>query len=222
MTTSQGGDTAARRSDGEADAAIELERMTVRLRELDHRVKNDLQLIASVLVLQLRGLPEGPERTAIRSALERVNSVAAVHRRLDVSGDPAHFEVSGMIRDLCEEITAGARRDEVRLTLDLWPTVVPSRQAAPLALITGELVRNALRHAFPERPGEIEVSLRPEAGMLCLSVQDDGIGLASADEAKRGFGAKLVALLAQQLRGTFELADAEPGVRAAVRFPEAG
>lgn len=197
----------------------ELAQATARLREVDHRIKNDLQLIASVFVLQMRKLPEGPEREIIRGALERVGAVSAVHRRLDVTADPKQFEASGLVRDVVEEAVGAARRDDIRVELDLSPVSVPTRQAAPLALIVGELVRNALKHAFPDRPGVLRVSLSAADGIARLSVRDDGGGL-PAGLPPGGFGAMLVALLAQQLRGEFEIAAADPGVTAVVRFPE--
>src|SRR6185312_10224450 len=94
----------------------------------------------------------------------------------------------------------------------------PARQAAPLAIVTGELVRNCLRHAFPDRAGVVEVSLRDPSGTIELLVADDGQGYDGAP-ATRGFGLTLAALLAQQLRGHLEVAPAEPGCRALVRFP---
>jgi two-component sensor histidine kinase len=202
---------------GDGGLAIELDLAQARLRELDHRIKNDLQLIASVYVLQARKLPEGEARAAIRGALERLNAVAAVHRRLDVGGDAARFEASVLVRDVAEEVAGAARRDDVRLTLALTPVSVPSRQAAPLALITGELVRNALRHGFPGRGGQVAVSLGAVDGAVELGVRDDGVGLGG--QAPGGFGATLCALLAQQLRGRLDIVDDPPGVRAAVRFP---
>lgn len=195
----------------------ELARAQARLREVDHRFKNDLQLIASVFVLQMRRLPEGEARSWARNALARVSAVAAVHRRLDVVGDPKRFEVSAVVRDLAEEALAAARRDDLVLALDLEPVHVPARQAAPLAIVTGELVRNAVGHAFAEGPGVLNVALTSEDGSITLEVRDDGCGLA---DAPPGFGLALVGLLAQQLRGRFEIAAANPGVRAVLRFPE--
>jgi two-component sensor histidine kinase len=100
------------------------------------------------------------------------------------------------------------------------PVVVPSRQAAPLALITGELVRNAYRHGLADRPGRIEVAFGHRDGALELGVRDDGSGLGEP-EPPRGFGLTLAALMAQQLRGGLELDPTGGGLRACVRFPEA-
>jgi two-component sensor histidine kinase len=197
----------------------ELAQTTARLREVDHRIKNDLQLIASVFVLQLRRLPEGPEREVVRGALERIGAVSAVHRRLDVMANPKQFETSGLVRDVVEEAVGAARREDIRVELDLSPVSVPTRQAAPLALIVSELVRNALKHAFADRPGTLRVSLSAADGTVRLCVRDNGAGLA-AGVPPAGFGATLVTLLAQQLRGEFEIAETDPGMSAVVRFPE--
>ena len=215
ITADQDPGTAARISALEAELASARKR----LGELDHRIKNDLQLIASVFVLQLRKIPDGPERTCLRAALERVSAVAAVHRRLEVGDDPAHFEASGLVRDVAEQSAGAARRHDVRLGFDLTAVTIPSRQAGPLALITGELVRNTLKHAFPERSGVVEVIFGPHDGAIQLSVSDDGVGLPS--ELPTGFGTVLAGLLAQQLRGTFQLTAQDHGARAVLRFPMA-
>jgi two-component sensor histidine kinase len=213
------------RTDGTAEARVreleaELAKATQRLAEVDHRIKNDLQLLASVFVLQMRRLSEGRERDIVHGALERVGAISAVHRRLDVMADPKRFEASGLVRDVAEEAVGATRRDDVRLELDLAPVSVPTRQAAPLALIVGELVRNSLRHGFPARPGVVQVSLGPADGAFRLAVRDDGVGLPAGMAEPRGFGATLIALLAQQLRGELEIAPAHPGVVAIIRFPQ--
>lgn len=197
----------------------ELAEARERLLDVDHRIKNDLQLVASLFVLQLRRLPPGPEREAVKGAFERLNAVMAVHRRFDAAA-PKRMTVDALVRDVAEEAAAAARREDVQLRLSLEPVSVPSRQAAPLALITGELVRNALRCAFPERPGAIDVELRARDGSVELCVRDDGDGLGEDFEPGRGFGTALVGLLAQQLRGGFEIGHAGSGVRAVVRFPQ--
>lgn len=206
-------------SEGAPALAAQLAEAQARLREVDHRVKNDLQLIASVFVLQMRQLPEGPEREIVAGALARVGAVSAVHRRLDVGGDPHRFAAAGLIRDLTEEATT-PRRD-VEVTLELAPLVLAARQAAPLALIASELIRNGVKHAFPGRAGTIEVALWSADGMVRLSVRDNGVGLPPGAVAPRGFGLTLASLLAKQLRGELEIGAAHPGLRAVVRFPEA-
>lgn len=207
---------------GEAERIARLESQlaeaNARLRELDHRFKNDLQLVASVFLLQVRRAAPGPERDTVRGALERINAVLAVHRHLDPAQDASHMDVAPLVREVVEEAVGAARRDELATDIDLAPLMLPCRQAAPLALIVGELVRNALRHAFPDRAGRITVRLTLGDGRVELSVTDDGVGRL---EGSGGFGATLVGLLTQQLRGEFEWTDAAPGVCALVRFPQA-
>jgi two-component sensor histidine kinase len=206
-------------SDSDRIAGLEAEVAELReqLRELDHRIKNDLQLVASVFLLQLRRAAAGPERDAIRGALERINCVLAVHRRLDPTRNAARIDVAPLVTDVAEEIVGAARREDVLVALEVAPLLLPCRQASPVALIAGELVRNALRHAFPDRGGQITVRLARRDETVELSVADNGVGRRPEES---GFGTTLVALLAQQLRGEFKHEDAAPGVRALVRFPE--
>lgn len=206
-------------SAGEHDRTDELARAQARLRDVDHRVKNDLQLIASVFVLQMRRLPEGGDRDLIRGALDRMGAVSAVWRRLDVSADPRYFEASALVGEAAQEAVGAARREDIGLNLHLSSATIPTRQAAPLALVVGELVRNSLKHAFPGRSGVISVCLEAEGKNVILTVSDDGVGLPPGQTAPAGFGATLIALLTQQLRGELEFADAGPGLRALLKFP---
>jgi two-component sensor histidine kinase len=203
-----------------AELGHELALAQKRLADVDHRIKNDLQLITSVLALQARRLPEGLAREAVRGALDRLNAVAAVQRHLKPSTDPTRCELSALVRDLVNEAIISGRREDVEVQLDLSPVNAPARQAAPVALIAGELVRNALKHGFPDRPGRLSVGLAVEGGEVRLSVRDDGLGL-TGGMPPSGFGATLIGLLVQQLRGAYEVTDARPGVQAVVRFPEA-
>jgi len=204
------------RTDG---LAGELALVRARLAEVDHRIKNDLQLIASVFILQMRRMPEGPERDLVRGALDRIGAVSAVHRRLDVTADPKRFEASALVGEVAQEAVAATRRDDVRLDLDLSRAEIPTRQAAPLALIVGELVRNGLKHGLAGRAGVVSVAFGPQDGAVRLAVRDDGAGLAEGETAPKGFGATLAALLAQQLRGQLDFSDAAPGLRAELSFP---
>jgi two-component sensor histidine kinase len=215
--------TEPRSERGHAERIAELEAALAatheQLRELDHRIKNDLQLIASLFMLQMRRASPGPERDLVRGALDRVNAVLAVHRRMSPGRDMGRMDAAALVREVAEEAFGAVRREDVWPEFDLAPFTIPSRQAAPLALIVGELVRNALRHAYPSQGGRVVVRLAHAAGRVELLVADDGVG--GGEDATHGFGATLVGLLAQQLRGEFERSDAAPGLRAVVRFPEA-
>ena len=222
--TSQGASGTAGTAGAEARVAeleAELAASQALLHEVDHRFKNDLQLITSVLLLHSRRAPDEAARNLLRAELERVSAVGAVHKRLNRGRDPKHIEADELVRDLAGEMAAGARRDDLTFALNLEPVTLPARQAAPLALLLNELVRNALRHAFPERSGTIAIGLRRNAGAAILTVSDDGVGLAPPETRRAGFGTTLMQLLAQQLGGELLVEDAGPGVRATLRIPEA-
>jgi two-component sensor histidine kinase len=208
-------------SDGEG-YAHELEQAlaqkTALLHEVDHRVKNNLQLISSLLQLQSRKIADEPTRQTVRGILERVNAIGAVHRRLFQSGDVQRFDVADFVRDLAGDLAAGARREDIELKLDLEPVSVPASQAAPMALVVNELISNALKHAFPPgRGGVIGISIRSLGERFEITVADDGVGLPPGNP--RGFGLTIVQLLCQQLKAQLSLTDNQPGVRAVVSLP---
>lgn len=203
---------------GELERA--LKQKTALLHEVDHRVKNNLQLISSLLLLQTRRTPDEAVRTALRAMLERVGAVATVHRRLFQSDDIERFDVADFLRDLTGDLAAAARRDDIQIRLDLEHVAVPAAQAAPFALVANELIGNALKHAFPDgRPGVVKVSIVRTPGAFDMIVEDDGVGLAAAGPP--GFGATIVQLLSQQLRANTRTEPLQPGLRAVVAIPVA-
>lgn len=194
-----------------------LRHRTALLHEIDHRVKNNLQLIASLLVLQCRRVDDPGTRAALRSMLERVNAVATVHRRLFRSEDLESFDVAEFLRDLTTDLVASLGREGVSLRLDLEPVAVPAAQAAPLALVVSEVIANALKHAFPNgRSGVVEVALRRQPGRFELIVADDGVG---GFDGTPGFGATIIELLSKQLRAQLSIEPTQPGRRVAVSVP---
>ena len=200
---------------GELEEA--LARKTALLREVDHRVKNNLQLISSLMLLQSRRTDDEAARHALKTMLERVSAVATVHRRLFQGEDSQAFEVADFIRDLAGDLALAAGRDDVRITLDLDPVTIPASAAAPFALVLNELVGNALKHAFPAgQGGVVAVSVAKADGAYVLTVSDDGQGMGGA---KQAFGLTIVGLLCQQLRAGFEVVSDGPGVRAMIRAP---
>ena len=193
-----------------------LARKDALLREVDHRVKNNLQLISSLMLLQSRRMDNEVARQALKTMLERVSAVATVHRRLFQGEDSQSFEVAGFIRDMAGDLALAAGRDDVRIILDLAPLTIPASMAAPFALVLNELVGNALKHAFPGQGGVIAISLANTDDAWVLTVSDDGCGMG---EARQAFGLTIVGLLCRQLRSGLEIAHGPPGVRATVRTP---
>jgi two-component sensor histidine kinase len=188
----------------------------VLLHEIDHRVKNNLQLIASLILLQSRRTADPAARAALKTVLDRVTAVATVHRRL-FQGDPLRFDVADFVRDLAGDLAAAAGRDDLQITLDLDHVSISASAAAPLALVVNELLNNALKHAFPPgRSGRIAISLHDGENVCRLTVADDGVGLQGQPP---GFGLTIVKLLCQQLHAEYEVADSQPGVRATVVVP---
>jgi two-component sensor histidine kinase len=201
-----------------AELEAALAAKTTMVREIDHRVKNNLQLISSLMLLQSRRMDDPTARQALRTMLERVSAVATVHRRLFQGSEAQQFPVDDFVRDLAADLAAAAGREDVNITLDLEPVTVPASAAAPLALVLNELLGNALKHAFPAGQGgviSVSVVRSGDDGYL-LTVADDGQGMG---EAKTAFGLTIVKLLCQQLRATLDLGTGGPGVRAIVRAP---
>ncbi len=192
-----------------------IERNNALLHEVDHRVKNNLQLIASLLVLQCRRESDPAVRAALATILGRVNAVAVVHRRL-FQDDPLRFDVAAFLSDLVEDRGGGP----ITLRIGTERAEVPTSLAAPLALVVNELLSNALKHAFPNgREGHIEVSLTREGDKLRIGINDDGVGIPL--DYVDGFGLGIVRLLCRQLKAEFEMTPANPGTRATLTVPEA-
>lgn len=206
---------------GTVDANAETLREALRqtealLRDVDHRVKNNLQLIASLIQLQCRRAEDPAARHALQTVLERLNAVTTVHRRL-FQGDPQLFEIAAFIRDLAPDLAASAGRDDLTIALDLDTVQVPASAGAPMALVISELLSNALKHAYPQgQGGQVRVTLRCGTESCKLSIADDGVGLG---DRPAGLGLTIVRLLCQQLHADFSLDETGPGLKAAVHVP---
>jgi two-component sensor histidine kinase len=200
-----------------------LKEKEVLLRELQHRVKNNLQIITSLLSLQRGKLQDQTSRELFKECQQRVCAIALVHERLYRTPNVARLDVEVYFRELVqnllrcygvnsESVTSRIAADEVRLRID---------HLIPCALIVNELVCNALKHAFPDgRSGEVSVELRKRDGHVTLRVTDDGVGF-SPPGAPTGScgGQQIVSALVDQLSGKLEWADGR-GTSATVTFPE--
>lgn len=201
---------------GEPSGIIEAElaRERARTREVDHRAKNSLQLVTSLLLLQSRRSVHEETRRVLTAMHQRVSALAAVHRDFMDAPHPDRFDLTRFVR---EQVAALAQQREAgTVRLELEPVEVDAAAAPALALILNELTVNALAHAAADgREPRVTLGLQKANGGFKLSVEDDGPGLSPAS-AGAGFGLTMVRLLAQQLNARFTLEDAQPGLRAVV------
>lgn len=181
--------------------------------ELQHRVANSLQIIASVLMQSARRMPSAQTRGYLVDAHSRVMSVATLQQQL-VASRVGEVPLRGYFAELCQSIGASMIQDhaKLRLTVEADESVAAPDISVSLGLIVTELVINALKHAFPaERGGDIVVRYRAKAADWTLSVTDNGVGMAAGAAKTKGLGTSIVEALARQLGAKVVLADAKPG-----------
>ena len=190
-----------------------------RAREAEHRARNTLQLISSLILLQGRHSPDAATGPAMASLLTRVAAVSAAHRHTVWIDDREQVELSALILEIVGDLAKSASRDGVTIELDLEPVLAPGRLAAPLALLISETMGNALGHAFPDgRTGRIRVALCRRADKLELGIDDDGNG-APSPTPTTGFGLTVVKLMVQQIRGQLDMTALHPGFRVSIIAP---
>jgi two-component sensor histidine kinase len=172
----------------------------VLLREVHHRVKNNLQIISSLLQQQARR--SGPEvATHLEEATARVAAIALVHEQVYGNAAPSNVDLSVYLQTLAKNLQTTFGADSVVLDFDMQPLEVTINDAVPLALITTEALSNAFKHAFDNRSGRLSLSLTSDAEHHRLTVSDDGVGM--PDEAAPNLGMNLIRALSRQLDATF-------------------
>jgi PAS domain S-box-containing protein len=193
------------------------------LREIHHRVKNNLQVVSSLLRLQASAHEDPALQRALREAQERVQAIALIHQKLKHAPDLSRLDLPGYVRTLAERLVRSYA--SVPALIDLKVKVadvsIGPDAPVPLGLILNELVANALQHAFPTGEGgslDIEVE-QGHNGWISLRVADSGCGLPDAvDLDKGGLGFQLVQALTDQLGGTLEL-ERRRGASFLLHFP---
>lgn len=180
------------------------------LREVYHRVKNNLQVIQSLLNLQRRALPEGQARSALSDSIQRVQAMALVHEKLYQAGNLAAIDLPDYTADLLRRLGESTDASQRGITLSprIDPIIAALQEAVPFGLLVTELVTNSLKHAFPAGGrGNIEVALRQTAQGSLLVVQDNGVGLPDGfclGALGNSMGLQLATSLAQQLGGELQ------------------
>jgi two-component sensor histidine kinase len=212
------------RKQAEEQIKASLAEKEVMLREIHHRVKNNLQVISSLVSLQADSLSDERMRDEFNDVRDRVRSMALIHEKLYQTGNLAQLNFADYAASLLHSLwrSHGALAEKVRLKLALAPVTLSIETAMPCGLILNELAGNALKHAFPGSiGGEVTVGLEHDllTGAVCLQVCDNGVGLPAGLDWRQSpsLGLHLVHILAGQLCGTVETGIG-PGAEFSVTF----
>jgi two-component sensor histidine kinase/CHASE3 domain sensor protein len=189
----------------EARAHAERERARVEalLRETNHRIGNSLATVSSLLGLQMQRSGSDEVRSALEAAQSRVQAIASGHRRLRLGADLETTAANEFLAAVVEDIKSGNAADsDITFVTDFAPLVINARDATTVGIVLGELVTNALKHAFPDGQGTIWTRFaRDAAGIITLTVEDNGPGF--GDGARHGgLGSMIIRQLAMQYGGT--------------------
>lgn len=205
------------------ERAAKLEVRDLLLRELNHRVKNNFQMVASLLEMQRRRAADPGTETALGDALRRVHAMGQAHAYLYSPSDTVgSIDLAAYLRELCANLADSLLlTGAVRLTCDLEPGDLNRDRAVALGLVVNELVTNAAKYAFPDdRAGEILVRLKRIEVGLELTVADDGVGMPPDDRIKStGLGRRLVESFARQ-GGAILTRGEGPGTRYVLVLPD--
>lgn len=203
-----------------AEAAAEAQRREVLLRELQHRVKNNFQLILASISLQKRRFAEVDIHRALDHVANRIHAIGLAHDQLAAGQDAQIVDVAAYLRALCasieqqgENVAFDVELDEVSLSID---------RAVPLGLILNEAITNSIKHAYGDRGGRIYVKLQAGVGFGegRLTIADDGRGIQKASSS--GSGLILIDSLARHIGGTVERQSSPKGTTNAITFPIIG
>jgi len=204
-------------------AALAAERELL-LREVNHRVGNSLQIIASLLHLQASSSAQDDVKAALTNAMGRVAAVAQVHRRLYTSHDLKSVLLNQYLEALLEDLRRSAEGNRMsRLTLKSAPIEIDPDRAVAIGIIVNELVMNAVKYAYPDGAGPIHVNLAAANDDIVLSIADNGVGdNARRDPRSTGMGQRIVAAMASKLSASVERDPDHAGTKIVIRFPRSG
>jgi two-component sensor histidine kinase len=208
--------TDIRRNDKQKDEL--LREKAVLLQEVQHRVANSLQIIASVLMVSARKVQSEETRGHLHDAHHRVMSIAAVQQQLAMT-TLSEVKLAPYLTKLCQSLGASMIYDHKALTLEAHTddSSVDATDSVSLGLIVTELVINALKHAFPRHhAGKIVVDYRSNDGDWTLSVSDNGVGMSAVQKIKAGLGTSIIEALASRLEAEIHTIDAAPGTKISI------
>jgi two-component sensor histidine kinase len=203
--------------------AAELKQKELLLREIHHRVKNNLQVISSLLDLQAQRI-KTPEIVAMfQESQHRIRTMALIHERLCQASEFSQINIAQYIQSLIDYLqrSYADQLAQIQIHLHTQPTYLMVDRAIPCGLIVNELITNSFKHAFPQsQPGNITIELEHQPGQVVLGISNDGVPFPSGCQIDdfQTLGLQLVNVLVQQLDGSIEL-DSSHGTRFTIKFP---
>jgi two-component sensor histidine kinase len=205
----------------ERSLAAALEHQKVLLKEMNHRIRNSLTIVSSMLRLQARRVTDQSLTAQLKEAADRIAAVARAHELLYQGSDLNRLDIGKYIERICKDIDSSISNCTIHVSAD-YRIEIATDKAISCALIVNELVSNAAKYAYPEGQGKIWVTLAQTAEHgFSISVRDEGIGLPQSFDAvkSKGLGTRLVAAFAQQLNGALDIRSTSPGTEFVVQVP---
>lgn len=188
------------------------------LQEVNHRVGNSLQLIASMLHMQGSSDPSSDVKAALTQATHRVMAVAQVHRRLYTSQQVQSVAIDQYLESLVEDLQRSADSEQLaQISLSADPAETEPDRAVAVGIIVNELVTNALKYAYPSRQGPIRVGLKTNDANATVSVEDEGVGY-DCEKVSAGLGQRIVRAMAEKLGSTIECESSSGGTTNRITF----
>ena len=198
-----------------------VELLSLALREVDHRTRNNFQIAASLLLSRAAAASDSGLRDELQQAASRLQSLAAAYSNLALSSaDLSTVLLHEHLREICDRVREGMLPAGVSLSFDAEPIQLPAQSAVAIALIVNECLTNAAKHAFPDGVGAVAVWLRPDGGDVLVTVEDDGEGRKMSGDG--GTGSKLIDMMARSLKASFLVssgATTDRGTRCELRVP---
>jgi len=185
-----------------------LQQRDLLLREVYHRVKNNLQIVDSLITMQETSLSDTEAKASLQALRSRVYALGLVHQQLMTSHDLKTFDIAPFLKELTENVVSSGATGDVELQVNACELPVNLDFAVPLGLLVTELVTNSIKHAFPDGEGKISVTLArsDEDGNIQVTVSDNGRGDQDQKTASRtGLGKRLIQGLVRQLQGQMDI-----------------
>jgi two-component sensor histidine kinase len=194
------------------------------IKEVHHRVKNNLQVLSSLLYLQSRHIQDETALDAVREGQNRVESMSLIHQKLYTTDTLTTVDMQDYLRNLGDNLldSFGILDDRITVLYEVAPLQLDVDTAIPMGLISNELLTNTLKYAFkPNQSGQVWIRLREKGQQLVLEIADTGNGSAAVTPGKQGtsFGSSLIDMLSKKLKGKITVSDTTEGYSTTIAFP---